>query len=1490
MKGDFTRFTYDPEKHYSGVLEQQGRVSLDADWNEYVQIQDHLRQSGNKDIIGRCGIPHALEDGFKIARSADSSRLDLSCGDVPPARMYVDGLMCEQEKNILVRNPDEGGTYLVYLDAWQQQVTAVEDNELFEVALGGPDTTTRVKTEWQVRWREISKEIKERIFEVKRFSPCSNNPWWLTEHMSTGAMAARTEQPGVETLCEIGARGGYRGLENRLYRVEIHDGGNLASGHVTFKWSRDNGSVVFPIDQVVFSGGKSTITLRQTGKDNVLTLHIGDWVEVSDDHDELNLKNGVLAQVADGSDMSKGLVVLETNVSSYLSSNHAKVRRWDQKDTSEISLVDGTVNIGVDEWIPLEDGVEVCFKSGKYHVGDYWLIPARTRIRDIIWDKVGEAIEYKPRFGVEHHYCALALAKFSDGVWSEPYDLRCIFPSLNELKRTCCLPVHPGEDIQKAVDRVVAMGGGCIRLCRGTHVVDGMISIRAAKDLTISGDDSATVVRFRGLKARKIGGFILEDCAGITLENLVITGDDLPALVTVNGCTETDVRPGIKLANLTVLNRSVAAEGELSVNCAVKVGDTTGVTIDNCKLIAECGIISLLGAELPDAGVLTNHVMARKYRLRLESVRNVESTAVPTDVLNYGIGVHRLRMKNSMVEFKNYGVWSLKSVGWRIENCRMEYVQDSEKKFSETLPSGKSRGKVSTETKIVQVDTVIQAAGAGVKALMWKDCIIEGCTIAAADGLNISFWLGGAAANNVISSKRGIVTLWQHRADWRGNKLECRQVGILLSGTYRSAIARNQIRARLAVANEGPDGWLGQLDPFLAEIVLAYGVSTLDKEDGFEEYKLMAFWMLLQAECDDLGLAGALGAVQELLDTFESFRGLPALLLAAVEILRRLGTMVKRSGSVPMPIISFDLTNNDIEARDGILLSNFVPLGGFHVDDNKIQTLSGRAIEIKAHPYSVNPYVIIIGWHLLYALLPSALRNLLSAISLERIIKTLSPEQLAALMKVLTFVEEMMIGLNKVIESVLKADYRISGNSIRSRYTAIETNIFELAIENNHITMEETEFSNKEAYDILSILQKYEETKDLAAGMRQRSVSRMCMYAKEVDKKAGTTEARAKLVMAADEIKKRTTNVELQNETRNLSNAADKGDVLGMIEALGNIAEQLGGYVDTSGIWIKGAGCRVVGNHVVVPLDAEPATWSQGGIRFWDDEGSPVWLLAFLEELLDITRPDIEVPSMVGATETLIANNEVLRGIGNGIEIDGITNMLFGLGLVDVKIRGNQIQDMAGAGISFDENSLTLGADIEGNRILDCGSSNADGSFVDEKGGIVVRNTNKCRIHNNRIRCSSNLDKTNLVFAIDLQEVAGLSLTDNYLQHFEASGLVVGTETLHALLKMANGDLAGTILSNLFGAIRLTELSGEAVIHNNSAVLSKGIGVGLVLANGVSQDRGTLWRNEQAYLTLDSRRSFRRQTPSSNTGTPTTQVNNRAAASDLPPFVVPTIS
>ena len=88
---------------------------------------------------------------------------------------------------------------------------------------------------------------------------------------------AAGEQEMVPWLDRFYHGNGYRGLQNQLYRVEIHAGGE--AGGATFKWSRENGSVIFPILSI---SGKA-VTLGHLGDGGRSGLDVGDWVEIVDD-------------------------------------------------------------------------------------------------------------------------------------------------------------------------------------------------------------------------------------------------------------------------------------------------------------------------------------------------------------------------------------------------------------------------------------------------------------------------------------------------------------------------------------------------------------------------------------------------------------------------------------------------------------------------------------------------------------------------------------------------------------------------------------------------------------------------------------------------------------------------------------------------------------------------------------------------------------------------------------------------------------------------------------------------------------------------------------------------------------------------------------------------------------------------------------------------------------------------------------------------------
>ncbi len=57
MSGDFSQLTFTAEKAYNKVLMQQGRVILDADWNEMQSIHDWKNETMVKDLIGSLAFP-----------------------------------------------------------------------------------------------------------------------------------------------------------------------------------------------------------------------------------------------------------------------------------------------------------------------------------------------------------------------------------------------------------------------------------------------------------------------------------------------------------------------------------------------------------------------------------------------------------------------------------------------------------------------------------------------------------------------------------------------------------------------------------------------------------------------------------------------------------------------------------------------------------------------------------------------------------------------------------------------------------------------------------------------------------------------------------------------------------------------------------------------------------------------------------------------------------------------------------------------------------------------------------------------------------------------------------------------------------------------------------------------------------------------------------------------------------------------------------------
>jgi hypothetical protein len=416
FRGDFTRDTFSAGHRYARVLMQQGRVQLDADVNEQASIMVHHLRSLAVDLMG----PHAAPAGMDGQPGEDFrvSEPDSGSGhvEVAPGLYYVNGIRCENPEPTSLRIPDEPAVHLVYLDVWERHIAAVEDDLIREVALNGPDTATRAKIECQIKLvADVSLEDNSYATFLDALE--------AIRKPGTGQLRARARlrEEADREPCLVDPEARYRGPENQLYRVEIHTGGQ--GRQLTFKWSRENSAVYFPIVKPV---ADRTVTLAHLGRDARFGLQPNDWVEIMDDEEALTPERPPLLQIESIDPDTFEVTFKDAPSSGRIGTEldkHPYLRRWDHKgdDPSGLPVIEG--NERNPEWIDLEDGIQIQFlKQGRsfqrYGAGDYWLIPARTITGDVEWPGPVTDPDFLPPHGVLHHYAPLALlTRKADGTF-----------------------------------------------------------------------------------------------------------------------------------------------------------------------------------------------------------------------------------------------------------------------------------------------------------------------------------------------------------------------------------------------------------------------------------------------------------------------------------------------------------------------------------------------------------------------------------------------------------------------------------------------------------------------------------------------------------------------------------------------------------------------------------------------------------------------------------------------------------------------------------------------------------------------------------------------------------------------------------------------------------------------------------------------------------------------------------------------------------------
>jgi hypothetical protein len=321
---------------------------------------------------------------------------------ISPGHYYAGGLRCENEAWVPVtaqphlptdvaikQAPGKAdgrtaGLWLFYLDAWERPLSWLDAPQVRDIALGAAvDTAQRAQVVWQVKGTSLDlsgiKEEQDMENVLRKLSwpmPWDRRQPRLRVRIKPGAVS--------DDPCRPAFTSAWQGQENLLYRVEIHDGTALESAppaeqdatpekypaaraaatqkqestagaagkRVTFKWSRENGSVAAKVEGLE---GESLVLVP--GQLKAGGFKKGDRVEVVKNDDELAGRPGRMFIVAK---VQGDCVTCEANEEGKKITEVAvkgdKLRRWDQKPCG------GWVEPVAHHWVELEHGIEVLFE------------------------------------------------------------------------------------------------------------------------------------------------------------------------------------------------------------------------------------------------------------------------------------------------------------------------------------------------------------------------------------------------------------------------------------------------------------------------------------------------------------------------------------------------------------------------------------------------------------------------------------------------------------------------------------------------------------------------------------------------------------------------------------------------------------------------------------------------------------------------------------------------------------------------------------------------------------------------------------------------------------------------------------------------------------------------------------------------------------------------------------------------------------------------
>ncbi len=483
MSSDRARISYDPTRQYRSVVAQQGRVTLEADVNEAQEIAGDLLRLETIDVVGASGTP---DDGYKVAAITGNTTHDFTVG---PGTMYVGGervtlppdVTYAKQPEWLDRTGDplwvdpqqvKDGSELVYLMLREQEVSAVEDTALREVALGGPDTAQRKRLVQRIVRLPVSGNTCASALQEAQadWSAQGGNfdPATMMLKSPATLKVGLVNPPTPATVCEPQAQGGYIGADNQLIRVQIVSCAADGKGG-TLAWGYNNASFLHRA-KLIQSNAQSIVELMTTPVDAYHAPRANHPVEVlrcavplSDDpaidplnRDYVAAHCGTFVTPTDDYQIDSHQLVLPANIPA-TGGQPLFLRLWEE----ELTFVSGQpVTLS---GTGLQVTVDFGGKAGSFTVGQFWMFAARPNTPAEVYPH-RYLFAPQPPEGPRLWVCSLATIGWDKGVLSLIDDCRNPFDNLVELTKRhvgCCgvvispADVGGGAKLQELIDKLI---------------------------------------------------------------------------------------------------------------------------------------------------------------------------------------------------------------------------------------------------------------------------------------------------------------------------------------------------------------------------------------------------------------------------------------------------------------------------------------------------------------------------------------------------------------------------------------------------------------------------------------------------------------------------------------------------------------------------------------------------------------------------------------------------------------------------------------------------------------------------------------------------------------------------------------------------------------------------------------------------------------------------------------------------------------------------